>query len=149
MATAAAYGPGIKHFANGAIDWDTDTMKSMLVTATYSPDQDLHDYRDDLGANEVGASGDYVAGGATITGRSISYDAGTNEVRLLGSDVVWSGFTGAFRYAVVYKARGGAASADELLAYSDLGAQSVTAAVVTLDYDAVNGVVKFTVGPLA
>jgi len=149
MATAAMYVPGVQHFANGAIDWDTDTIKVMLVTGSYTPDQDAHDFRNDLGANEVAASGTYVAGGATIGSRSLSIDAASNEVRLIGADVQWTGFTGAFRYAVVYKARGGASSADELIAYSDLGAQSVTNATVTLDYDQTNGVCKFTVGVLA
>jgi hypothetical protein len=143
------YGKGVQHFVNAAIDWDTDTVKVMLVTSSYTPDQDAHDFRDDLGANEVGASGDYVAGGATIGSRSLSYDAASNEVRLIGGDVTWTGFTGAFRYAVVYKSRGGAASADELIAFSDLGAQSVTAATVTLDYDQTSGICKFTVGVLA
>lgn len=149
MATAAWYGKGMQHFINGAVDWDTDTIKVMLMTASYTPDQDVHDFRDDLGANEVAASGSYVAGGATIGSRSISYDAASNEVRLIGGDVAWTGFTGAFRYAVVYKSRGGAASADELIGYSDLGAQSVTNSTVTIDYDQTNGVFKVTVGVLA
>lgn len=80
MAQAAMYGKGVQHFANGAVDWDTDTIKVMLVTGSYTPDQDAHDFRDDLGANEVAASGSYVAGGATIGSRSLSYDAASNEV---------------------------------------------------------------------
>ena len=149
MATAAMYVNGVLHFANGAVDWDTDTIKVGLYTASYTPDQDAHNFRDDLGANEVANSGTYAAGGATIGSRSITTDAASNEVRLLGGDVQWTGFTGAFRYAVVYKARGGASSADELIAYSDLGAQSVTNATVTLDYDGTNGICRFTVGALA
>jgi hypothetical protein len=143
------YVKGVQHFTDGRVDWDTDVIKVLLLTGSYTPDQDLHDFRDDLGANEVAASGSYVAGGATVGTRSIVTDGPTNEVRLIGADVQWTGFTGAYRYAVIYKSRGGAASADELIAYSDLGAQSVTNATVTLDYDQTNGMCKFTVGVLA
>jgi hypothetical protein len=38
----------------------------------------------------------------------------------------------AFRYGVWYKARGGAASADELIGYVDYGAQSVTDATINI-----------------
>lgn len=149
MATAAAYLNGIKNLNNGAVDWDGDTIKVLLATASYNPNQDTDEFRSAIGANEVGASGDYVAGGATMGSRSISVDGAGNTVTLLGGDIVWTGFTGAYRYAIVYKARGGAAGADELLAFSDLGAQSVTSATVTIDYDATNGVIKYTVGVLA
>ena len=146
MATAKLYLNGVKNLNEGDIDWDTDTIKIGLYTSSYSPDQDAHDFRDDLGANEASGGSGYTAGGATIGSRSITVDGATNEIRLLGADVSWT-ITGgpfAFRYGVIYKARGGAASADELIGYVDFGAQSVTDAVINVDFDGTNGIIKYT-----
>ena len=49
---------------NGSIDLDTDTIKVMLVTSTYTPNQDTHTKRSDV-TNEVSGTG-YTAGGATL-----------------------------------------------------------------------------------
>jgi hypothetical protein len=146
MATAKLYLNGVKNLNEGDIDWDTDTIKIGLYTSSYTPDQDAHDFRDDLGANEASGGSGYTAGGATIGSRSISVDAATNEIRLLGADVSWT-ITGgplAFRYGVIYKSRGGASSADELIGYVDFGAQSVTDAVINVDFDGTNGIIKYT-----
>lgn len=121
-ATIKWYGLGASHVLNAAVDWDTDTVKIMLTTSAYTPNQDTHDFRDDV-TNEITGTG-YSAGGETLAGKARTYDAGTNEVRLDANDVLWTGLdpTTAFRYGVLYKARGGAASADELIAYIDFGA---------------------------
>jgi hypothetical protein len=43
------YGNGLKHFFNKAIDWDTDAgIKIALTTSTYVPDQDAHDFFNDV-----------------------------------------------------------------------------------------------------
>ena len=121
-ATILWFGEGASHVANAAVDWDTDTINVMLTTSTYVPNQDTHNFRDDV-TNEITGTG-YVAGGAALAGKTRTYDAGTNEVRLDATDLTWTGLdpAAAFRYGVIYKARGGAASADELVAYIDFGA---------------------------
>lgn len=111
------YGLGLKGVVTGAIDLDTDTFKLMLTSSSYTPDQDAHDYRNDV-TNEVGDSGTYAAGGATLSGVAVTYDAATNEVRVKWtSPVSFTSATITARTAVIYKSRGGASSADELLAY--------------------------------
>lgn len=110
------YGPAIEKIAEGSIDLDTDTFKLMLTTSTYTPDQDLHDFRDDV-TNEVGASGTYAAGGATLAGFTGAYDAGSNQYRVAWTSPSFTSATITARTAVIYKSRGGAASADELVAY--------------------------------
>lgn len=121
-ATIKWYGLAQGHLANGAIDWDTDTIKVSLHTSSYTPDQDTHNFHDDA-TNELSASGNYTAGGATIGNRTSGYTTGTNVQKLDGDDVTWSALTpsAAFRYGVIYKDRGGASSADELIAYIDFG----------------------------
>ena len=141
--TANLYLNGVKNLNNGSIDWDTDTIKLGLYTSSYTPDQDAHDFRDDLGANEASGTG-YSA--ATIGTRSVSVDGASNEVRLIGDDVQWTiTSTLAFRYGVIYKSRGGASSADELIGYIDFAAQSVNNTLVTVNFDQTNGIAKYTV----
>ena len=110
------YGLGVKAVASGAIDLDTDTFKLMLTTSAYTPDQDAHDFRNDV-TNEVANSGTYAAGGATLAGGTLTYDTASNETRMVWTSPTFTGATITARTAVIYKSRGGASSADELLAY--------------------------------
>ena len=103
----------------GSIDMDTDTFKIMIASNSYTPSQTSHDFRDDV-TNEVSGTG-YTAGGATLSGITSTLTA--NLYKFDANDVTWSAvtFTNG-RYAVIYKSRGGASSADELVGYVDFGA---------------------------
>lgn len=137
------YGNGLLNVLNGNIDLNTDTFKIMLATSTYTPDQDAHDFRNDV-TNEVGASGTYATGGGSCT-VSTSYDSASNEVRVSLSDVAFTGTTITARTAVLYKSRGGAASADELVAYcTEASDVSSTAGTFTVDNPA-GAALKITV----
>lgn len=126
------YGNGLLNVAKGNIDLDTDTFKMLLTTSAYTPNIDTHDFRDDV-TNEVTGTG-YTAGGATLSGVSVTYDAGSNQVRISWTDPTWTTATITARTAVIYKSRGGAASADELLAYVTEAADvTSTAATFTVD----------------
>lgn len=126
------------------IDWDSATLKTSLHTATYSPNNDTHDFWDDA-TNEVTGT-NYSSGGVTISGSAtVTYDTGTDEIRLDAADAVWTTATiSSIRYAVVYEDTAGASSTDPLIAYFDLGAQSVTAANFTVQWDS-TGVAKIDV----
>lgn len=104
---------------NGSIDLDTDTIKVMLVTSAYTPDQDAHTKRSDV-TNEVTGTG-YSAGGATLANKSVAVDNTDNEGVFDADDVTWATSTITARGAVLYKSRGGAATADELICYIDFG----------------------------
>lgn len=126
------YGNGMLKVMTGAIDLDTDTFKMMLCTSSYTPDQDAHDFRNDV-TNEVTGTG-YTAGGATLSGIGATYDSATNQVRIKWTDPTWSTSTITARVAVIYKSRGGASSADELVAYCvESGDVTSTAATFTAD----------------
>ncbi len=126
------YGNGLLGVAKGIIDLDTDTFKVLLTTATYSPNQDTHVYRSDANANEVSGTG-YTAGGATLSGVGVTYDAASNEVRIKWTSPTWPTATITARTAVIYKSRGGAATADELVAYcTEASDVSSTGATFTL-----------------
>lgn len=107
----------------GSIDLDTDTFKCMLVTSAYTPNKDTHDFRDDV-TNEVIGAG-YTAGGATVTVGVTDDTANDRQDIALGSISLGSSTITA-RGAVYYKSRGGAASADEIIAYIDFGSDIIS-----------------------
>ena len=131
------YNSAIDNMARGAIDFDTDTFKAMLVTSTYTPNKDTHDKRDDV-TNEASGTG-YTAGGATST-VTVTKDTANDKVTIQFGAVSWASSTVTARGCVYYKSRGGASSADELVAYNDFssdvsstgGTFSVAASTITL-----------------
>ena len=124
--------------AKGAIDFDTDTFKTLLVTSSYTPNKDTHDKRDDV-TNEVANGNGYTTGGAT-TACTVAKDTANDRVTITFAAVNWPTSTITAAGAVIYKSRGGASSADELIAYVDFGGNvsstggtySVGSSVITL-----------------
>jgi len=108
-----------KKIMDGSIDLDTDTIKVALVTSSYTPDQDTHDFFDDV-TNEVSGTG-YTAGGATLASVTVTADNTDNEGVFDAADVTWSSSTITARGAVIYKSTG-TASTSPLIAYIDFGA---------------------------
>jgi len=124
------YNSAVDDMARGAIDFDTDTFKVLLVTSSYSPNKDTHDKRDDI-TNEVTGTG-YTAGGVT-SACTVTKDTANDKVTLQFASVSWASSTITARAAIYYKSRGGASSADELIAYNDFGADvSTTAGTFTV-----------------
>jgi PKD repeat protein len=100
--------------ANGSIDLDTDDIKVMLVTAAYTPSAS-HSKRSDI-TNEASGTG-YTAGGQSLANKTVAL-VGT-EGRFDADNAVWVDSSITAAAAVLYKSRGGAASADELVMYLD------------------------------
>lgn len=112
------YGNAPKAAFNKEIDWDSDAIKVALLSSAYTPNQDGHDYYDDVVANEVTGAG-YTAGGKALTGKTATYDAATNSVKFDADDVSWLASTITARYAVVYDDSGATAGQKALIAYFD------------------------------
>lgn len=112
------YNSALEDLARGAIDFDTDTFKVMLVDATYAPNKGTHSKRSNV-TGEVTGTG-YTAGGLTVTA-TVTRDNANDWVDVSFSNPTWEEATITARAAVIYKSRGGAASADELVAYADFG----------------------------
>ena len=131
------YNSAIDDMARGAIDADTDSFKAMLVTSSYSPNKDT-DLKRSAVTNEVSGTG-YTAGGVASV-CTVTKDTANDKVTLSFAAVSWASSTITARALVIYKSRGGASSADELVCYVDFGSDvsstggsfSVTASVVTL-----------------
>lgn len=107
------------------IDFDTDTFKCMLVTSAYTPNKDTHTRRSDV-TNEVVATG-YTAGGAAAA-VTVTKDTANDRIDTSLGAVSWPTSTITARGAVYYKSRGGAASADELVAYIDFTSDVISTA---------------------
>lgn len=138
------YGNFLLKALNKEVDWDTDTIKVALVSSSYTPNQDSHDYWDDVSANEVTGTG-YTAGGASLASKTATYDSGTNVVILDAADTVWASSTITARYAVIYDDAGATAAQKVLVGYVDFGSdQSSTNGNFTVTWDA-TGIVRITV----
>lgn len=125
--------------ANGDWDWIADTIKISLHTSAYAPNLDTDDFWNDA-TNEVSSAG-YVAGGATLASKTVTYDSATDETRLDAADVSWAGVTFTTRYSPVYKSTG-TASTSPLIALIDFGGdQTVNSGTFSITFDA-TGVIK-------
>ncbi len=144
MAHVAKYfGKFFLSLANKEIDLDSDTLKVMLCTVSYVPDQDAHRYKSDV-TNEVSGTG-YTAGGQALTSVAVSYTGATNVFALDAADSVWSGATFTARVAVVYDSTPGSDSARPLIGYILFDADvPVTGSTFTLTWDS-SGIASVTV----
>lgn len=122
----AVYNSFKRDIANGSIDLDTDTINVMLVTSSYAPNIDTHTKRSDI-TNEVTGTG-YTAGGQALASKTVTADTTNDRGVFDAADTTWTTATITARGAVLYKSRGGASSADELIAYYDFGADYTSTA---------------------
>ena len=134
MATAIKwYGNVFKAAFNKEIDFnETNKVKLSLHTSSYTPDQDAHDYFDDV-TDEV-TSANYTAGGAALASPAITYTAGTNVSKFDADDVTWTSVTFTARYGVL-RYDTGTASTSPLIAYLDFdGDKSPSAGNFTVTF---------------
>ncbi len=118
------FNSALRDEAIGSIDFDTDTFKVMLTTSAYTENKDTHAKRSDV-TNEITGTG-YTAGGNTVTVTVGAVDTANDRVDITLGGTTWPASTLTARKAVYYKSRGGAASADELIAVVDFGSDVVT-----------------------
>ena len=111
------YNSFMRDIATGAVDCDTDTFKMLLVTSTYTASKS-HAKRSDI-TNEVAAGSGYTTGGNACALTVAATDNVNNDVEISFSVTSWTSATITARAGVIYKSRGGASSADELVGYVD------------------------------
>jgi hypothetical protein len=123
-------------------DLDTDTLKVMLCTSAYTPDQDAHQYKSSV-TNEVSGTG-YTAGGATLAGVTVTYTGATNTLTLDAADPSWASSTITARTAVIYDSTPATDATRPLIAYlqSDVDISS-SGGAFTITFDA-NGIATIT-----
>jgi hypothetical protein len=105
--------------ANGNVNLGSDTFKMLLVTSSYTPDKDTHNRLDDI-TNEVASGSGYTTGGVTVA-TTVTLDTANDKTTVTFAAGSWTESTITAAGAVIYKSRGGASSADELVFYNDFG----------------------------
>jgi hypothetical protein len=141
QAIMQAFGSGS---AGGApnVDYLSDSIKCMLCTSTYVPNQDTHVFKSDV-TNEVSGTA-YVATGSALANKTLGYTGGTNVIKFDADDVVWAASTITARIAVIYDATPATDATRPLLWYVDFGADvSSTNGNFTIQFDA-NGISTIT-----
>jgi hypothetical protein len=143
--SAKWYGQAIKGQFSGTasrrVDWVNDTIKVALVKSAYTPNQDEHDFWNDVSANEITGTG-YTAGGKALSEKTLTYDAASNTVRMDAKDVEWAESTLTARYAVIYKVEGSSAESP-VLGYVDFGEdKSTSSGIFKIEWDATDGVLR-------
>lgn len=137
------YGNLVLKAFNKEVDWDSDTIKVMLTTSAYTPNQDTHVYKSDV-TNEVTGTG-YTAGGQALTSKTATYDSATNVTVFDAADTTWANSTITARYAVIYDDAGASDASKVLLGYVDFGSdQSSTNGNFAITWDA-TGIFRATV----
>lgn len=137
--TSKFYGLFFKSAMNKEIDLDTDVLKLMLVTSSYTPNQDTHRYKSDV-TNEVSGTG-YTAGGATVGSVVSSYNTTTNVWSFDGADVSWTTATlngaNSPRYGVLYDSTPSTDATRPLIGWVDFGVDTpVTSGTLSVTWDA-------------
>jgi hypothetical protein len=138
------YGNGLRSAILKKYDYSGDTIKVMLVSDSYTPNQDDHDYKDDVVSYEVSATG-YTAGGATLANKTYAITGGSNVLTLDADDTSWS-ITGSMtaRYAVIYDATPSTDATRPLLGYYDFDSnKTVTDALFKITWPS-DGILKIT-----
>lgn len=123
-----------KMFENSsAVDLDGDALKAMLVTDTYTPNFDTHDFHNDV-TNEVSGTG-YTAGGTTVAG--VASGVASGFYTFDANDFSWTTATFTARGDVVYDSTPGSTSTNWLLFARTYGSDfSVTAGTFTTQQNA-------------
>lgn len=120
--TSKVYASFYQSIFNKEIDLDTDTLKAMLCTSSYTPNQGTHRYKSDV-TNESSGTG-YTAGGATLGSVTVTKSGLT--VTLDAADTSWPTSTVTGRYLVIYDATPGSDATRPLICYIDFGADIST-----------------------
>lgn len=112
----------------------TDTIKIALVTSSYTPDIDAHNFFDDI-TNEVAGTG-YTAGGDTLGSKTSTQDNTNNRGVMDAADTTWASSTITARGAVIYK-DSGTPSTSPIMGYIDFAAdKSSSSSDFTIQYHA-------------
>lgn len=135
------YGRLTRSLFAGEINLISHPVKVALCAASYTPDQDAHQYFSHV-TSEVTGPG-YTAGGQAVSNLTWNYDPASNVIAIDFDDPSWSNSTLTARWVVAYIDNG--TPNKPLLSYSDLGSNiSSTNSTFTAKLNAA-GLLTFTV----
>jgi hypothetical protein len=123
------------------ISVESETLVKMgLVLDSYTHNYDTHDFYDDVSASEVAASGNYSAGGNTLTTTEVTVGSpAAGQIKYDAADSSWATSTIANAMAGVVYLEAGTTAQDMLLCLLDfVTAVSTTSGTLTVQF-AANG----------
>lgn len=137
--TAWYFANVVEQLANKEIDWITDDIAASLHTVSYVPNQDTHDYFDDL-TNQLSTANGYTAEDGTGTGKLLAGKGhtNTNNVSSLDADnLVWTSTGAGFvsRILVLSDVATNVTTTDPLILWVDFGANETASGGGTLTID--------------
>lgn len=106
---------GVNLYNNVNQYFGSGSFKLMLVTSSYTPNEDTHAFRSDV-TNEVTGTG-YSSGGNAIT-PTVTHNTASNNVTVAWGAVNWATSTITAAAGVIYKVIGSAAT-DTITQYVD------------------------------
>jgi hypothetical protein len=126
--TASVFNLWKKGQLNGShfVDFDTDTLKVSLHTASWTPNLLTNEFFTDA-TNELSTAGGYTAGGKTLTTPVVGTDA-SGFAYFIADPVTWTALTATFRYAVLRKDTG-VAGTSPIIEVIDFGTNQSPAGV--------------------
>jgi hypothetical protein len=124
---AKMYSRALMAAFNKEIDLLDDIIACTLHSVAYTPDQDVHDYVDDL-TNELPTADGYIIGGKALVNDTLTYTAATNVLMYDADDVAWPVSTLSVRIAVLSDRTPATAATQPLLCYqqSDVDVNSIS-----------------------
>lgn len=96
------YNPAKVSFGKGEIAWVSDTVRAVLLTSAYTPNQDTDQYWSDISTHEF-SGGSYPAGGISLANKAVTQDSTNDRAIFDSDDVQFTGITGTFRYVALVK----------------------------------------------
>ena len=117
----------------GPINWPSDTIKIMLCTSAYTPNQSTDQFKSSVTSEVVGTG--YTATGYTLANKTATTSAlvATFDNTV---DPSWSASTITARYAVVYDSTPATDATRPLIMYIDFGADVVSSGgTFTITFD--------------
>ncbi len=143
MVTGKLFGLLFTALWNKELDYLADDMRVALTTSAYVPNQDTHDYFDDV-TNEVVGTG-YTAGGEALVSKTVTYTAGTNVFKLDAANTQWPASSITARIAVVYDRTPATDATRPLVGFQDfITDRSSDNGLFEIQWDAA-GIVEITV----
>jgi hypothetical protein len=132
------YAPAFVQAFDKEIDFLADDIAVTLHTSSYTPDQDSHDYFDDL-TNQLSTSNGYTAEDGSGSGKLLASKANSNSANVVSwdsADPSWTatgaGFTA--RILVLSDVTSNTASTDPLLLWSNFGQDETASGGGTFTY---------------
>ena len=107
---------------------EAHTYHSALFTSSWSEATTVYNT-----TNECPGTGNYTQGGVAMTGWTVSISG--SKAIIDAADVQWANLTATFKYVVIYD---NTHASDAIVAYFDVGSQSVTSTTVNIIWPTAN-----------